>query len=163
MFSSAPSSARFWQGSGLGTAGSITSVAAFIALLFVALGSGGASAAEAAFVPGQKWEYQTRPGEEDSTFVIGIIEKQGQEAIVHIAVEGLKVKNPRVSTGVSSEIGHLPISLKALRLSVTKMAGAVDVPGSIESGRMSWKKNKGGAFTVTLAQAIGVIEKALAR
>jgi hypothetical protein len=114
------------------------------------------------FAAGQKWAYQTRPGEEGSFVVVLKVERDDKDAIVHIAIEALKLKNPRAGK-VSERIGHSPISEKALAASVTKrLAENVPLP-DFEEGYASWKAAHGGVFTIPIAEIVATIEKSLAQ
>ena len=59
---------------------------------------------------GQVWKYNTRKGEEKSRVLILKVEQNDKgETVIHIAVSGLKIKNPQKEIGISEEIGHLII------------------------------------------------------
>jgi hypothetical protein len=62
------------------------------------------------FKVGQIWNYNTRTGEDNSTLTILKVEKYDSAGVViHIYVNGLKLKNPQRPSGFSDDIGHLPI------------------------------------------------------
>ena len=74
------------------------------------------------FKVGQIWDYQNRTGEENSKITILKVEKYyGKEIVIHIYVNGLKIKNELRANGVSDDIGHLPMSKESLDKSVTKL------------------------------------------
>ena len=63
------------------------------------------------FKVGQKWSYRARPGEESSYFIIVKIDNDPKLGrIVHIAMRGLKIQNPRSLDGVSDRVDHLPFA-----------------------------------------------------
>src|SRR5687768_1711347 len=72
------------------------------------------------FKVGQIWNYKTRPGEENSKLTILKVEKYDRVGVVlHIYVDGLKLKNIQKPSGFSDDIGHLPFSIEAVLKSVT--------------------------------------------
>lgn len=61
------------------------------------------------FKVGQIWKYNTRTGEDNSTLTILKVEKYDSAGVViHIYVNGRKVKNPQRPSGFYDDIGHLP-------------------------------------------------------
>lgn len=76
------------------------------------------------FAEGQVWSYKARKGEDKSQVVINKIEidpKLGK--IFHISVSGVKVKNPRIAGGISTELPHFPVSEETLKRSLIKLKG----------------------------------------
>jgi hypothetical protein len=119
------------------------------------------------FQAGQVWTYNTRPGEENSRLTILKTEPYGTGTAIHISVEGVSIKNPHVPSGISTQIGHLPFAEEALGKSVIEcVATGKDVSASLE-GYNTWKeqadKGKAGVFTVTVAEALGVVETAFSK
>lgn len=118
------------------------------------------------FKEGQIWKYNTRIGEENSTLTILKIEKYEKDGIViHIYVNGLKVKNPHKPTGISDEIGHLPLSKEAILKSVTTLVSENNKLPQYEEGYNSWKdafdNNKGGIFSITVQEAVKYVEETM--
>lgn len=118
------------------------------------------------FKAGQIWNYNTRLGEENSTIEILKVEKYDTTGVViHIYVCGLKVKNPHKSTGISNEIGHLPLSKEAILKSVTTLVSENNKLTDYKEGYNSWKEafdnNKGGIFTASVQDAIKYVEEAM--
>lgn len=118
------------------------------------------------FSEGQIWSYKARAGEEGSTILINKIEsdpKLGQ--IFHISITGLRVKNPRSPSGVTSELPHSPVSKKTLDESVTKLVAKSKPNTQYLDGYREWKSafDNGGAgiFTIPVQEIVGVIEKAI--
>lgn len=122
------------------------------------VGLSGTARTNGRFAAGQRWAYQTRAGEESSTLTILKVEdlpKLGP--IVHIAVDGLKLKT---TGGVQTRIGHMPFSRAALDGSVTRLlAEKVALPDFAE-GYSSWKEAHGGVFTISVAAAIDSVATA---
>lgn len=115
---------------------------------------------------GQMWSYKNRPQEPSSTFTVVKVESSDKlGTIVHISLQGLKVKNSRHKSGFSDTVSHMPFSAKAIDQSVTKLVKEnADLP-DYQDGYNQWKQafdaGKGGIFTITVAEAIEVIENPL--
>ncbi len=61
------------------------------------------------FVVGERWSYETRRGEEASTFVVGLIEESRSGQIVHIRVDDISIgPQPQVY------LAHVPMLESAL-------------------------------------------------
>jgi hypothetical protein len=118
------------------------------------------------FQTGQIWKYKTRVGEENSTIEILKVEKYDSVGIViHIFVNGLKVKNPHKPTGFSDEIGHLPLSKDAVLQSVTTIVSENNKLPDYKEGYNNWKEafdsNKDGVFFITVQDAVKYVEEAM--
>jgi len=118
------------------------------------------------FEVGQVWTYETRTGEENSTIQILKIDKyENQEAFIHVSVEGLKLKNPKIESGVSEDIGHLPFSRKSLNESVTKLVSNKEELSDYKDGYNAWKeafeKEKAGVFSISISEAVEFVESTL--
>jgi hypothetical protein len=135
--------------------------AAILAIVVLAaVGSPGQRAPD--FAVGQVWDYTSRPGEASSTVTVLRIDRpEGQPAIVHVAIMGLHVKNPHAPTGFSSDIKHVPMSEVALRSSVTKLVRTNSQLPDYEAGYAQWKQARGGVFTVSVADAVDFVERAM--
>jgi hypothetical protein len=120
------------------------------------------------FKVGQMWKYQTRPGEEGSTLTVVKVESAPRiGVIVHVAVRGLHVKNPRAPDGTTTEANHLPMTESALQKSVTVMVTAHAPLPSYEEGYREWRRafdsGRAGAFTTSVADAVPFVEATLSR
>jgi len=118
------------------------------------------------FAEGQVWSYKTRKGEEVSRVLLNKIEtdpKLGK--IFHISVSGVKVKNPHISGGISTDLPHFPVSEETLKKSLTKLAGKSQPNPDYLDGYRTWKtafnKGEAGVFTIDVADIVGVIEQAI--
>lgn len=140
-------------------------------LLVVGTRSEGASPTEAdapAFAPGQVWTYETRPHEDASRIIVCRVEsdpKLGE--IVHIYVDGLRLKNGEAPNGYSDHIGHMPYASEPLRKSCLKLESTrKDLP-QFEGGYRHWRsafdKGKAGVWTAPVSEAIAGTEKILAQ
>src|SRR5215813_8200534 len=96
---------------------------------------------ESKFKAGQKWSYRTRPGEETSYFIIVKIDNDPRLGrIVHIAMRGLKIKNPRSPDGVSDSINHMPFAEAALEKSEVKLLQEKTELPDFEEGYQMWRE-----------------------
>ncbi len=119
---------------------------------------------ETKYKVGQVWNYSTREGEEGSRiFIVRADANEKLGTIYHIYVDGLKIKNPHVDSGVQDHLPHSPVSEKTLDESVTTLANdsAPDLP-DVSEGYQTWKeafdKGQGGIFTIPVSQIIQYIE-----
>ena len=111
------------------------------------------------FKVGQVWKFDNRIGEDSATLTILKIEKYEKgDTIIHIRVDGVKMYNPKVASGYSNDIGHLPFSQKSIEKSVTKLVGQKDRLPDFSEGYSQWKEawdnGKGGYWTVKIKEAI---------
>lgn len=112
------------------------------------------------------WSYKTRAGEEESYFIVVKVETQPKlGTIVHIAVRKLKIKNPRSPDGLSADVDHMPFAEAALNKSSGKvLKEKVDLP-DFEEGYRMWREEfdagHAGVYTITLAEAVKVMEATL--
>jgi len=118
------------------------------------------------FKVGQIWNYETRKGEENSKIEILKVEKYEKDGIIiHIYVNGLKVKNPNKSSGFSDDIGHLPLSKDAVLKSVTTLVSENNELPDFMEGYNNWKNafdnNTGGIFSITVKEAVQYVEEAM--
>lgn len=125
---------------------------------------GVASAAD--YAEGQVWAYRTRAGEERSTLLINRVETDARHGkIFHISVSGVRVRNPRVAGGISTELPHFPVSEETLRKSVTRLVGKRAPNPDYLEGYKAWKAafdaGKAGVFTTSVAEIVGFVEEAI--
>ena len=118
------------------------------------------------FHAGEVWRYHTRPAEPDSVVVIvRVDEEPNVGTIVHVYVGGLRIPNPRHPEGFSSAIGHMPFTESAVAASVTELLGQADELPDFEEGyeswRSAWDAGEAGVFTITIAEAVDVMEQAI--
>jgi hypothetical protein len=113
------------------------------------------AASDAKFRPGQVWEYNTRPHEKGSTLTILKIESLPKlGVIVHIRLDKVRLRN---CTGgpEPDNFQHMPFAREALDRSVTKLVKEGDVP-EFKDGYGEWRKDCGGVYTITVAEAVAV-------
>jgi hypothetical protein len=142
-------------------------VGALLALPVLACSRSGSSASAdvpaTRFHAGEQWHYQTRPGEEGSTLTVLKVEDSPRlGTIVHIHVDGLKMKTPPSSSVHSDQIGHMPFSEAAMEQSVTTLIGKDAPLPAFEASYAEWRRafdsGKGGVFTITVARGVDFVE-----
>jgi hypothetical protein len=109
------------------------------------------------FEPGQVWHYQTRPHEGRSTITVLRIESlPNLGVLVHIRVDNIRLRNctggPEPDT-----LAHMPFSRGAIERSVSELVKKNNVP-DFQAGYDEWRKDCGGVYTITVAQAVQVAE-----
>ncbi len=118
------------------------------------------------YAVGQIWQYQTRRGEEKSTLqIIGISKYPDEEAIIHISVRGLNMKNPMSENGILEEIGHMAFSRQAFAESITTLLGKSKVSDAAKKSYEDWlleyETEGGGLFSVSIATLIELMEQGM--
>lgn len=114
------------------------------------------------YLAGQVWAYNTRTQDTGSILVVLRVDHDPTLGnIIHVQVQGLRLKSPHARSGFATTIGHMPLSEAALDKSVTTLLKEhVPVP-AYEDGYRQWKENHGGVFSITVAEAIPGMEIAL--
>lgn len=121
---------------------------------------------ESKYKVGQAWSYRTRPGEERSYFIVVKVERDPKLGnIVHVAVRGLRMKNRHSPDGYSDAVNHMPFSEEAIDRSAVKLLKeSADLPDYME-GYRTWREafdaGRAGIYTITLAEAVKVMETVL--
>lgn len=104
---------------------------------------------------GQRWTYQTR--EQDtggSTLLIGSVQRQAGQDVIHIKVENV---GPLNSNG-PSVVSHMPFSQAAMDASVVSLVESqADVGDDFQEGIATWKEQAGGVFEISVAEAIEAV------
>jgi hypothetical protein len=111
------------------------------------------------FRPGQVWTYQSRPDETTSTLTILRVdssEKLG--VIIQVRVDGLHRHNPRGELVPSVE--HMPFTRDAMLLSVDHLLKSNQPIPTLE-GLARWRSDCGGVYTISVRDAVDVMEKTL--
>src|SRR5206468_1347317 len=89
--------------------------------------------------------------------------KLGQ--IVHIHVNGLRLRNKRAPGGLSDQVGHMPYAGDALRKSLTKLESSNAPLPAFEDGYRHWRgafdKGEAGVWTAPVSEAIAGMESAM--
>ncbi len=108
------------------------------------------------------WSYPTRSGESSSTLTILKIEKINGIEVVHIRIDGLKIKNNHRPTGFSEEIAHMPFDKDSLSKNLTKKIKTVSALPDFSEGYNQWKNDaKAGVFNIPVKDAVSFAEQTL--
>lgn len=86
------------------------------------------------FLPGQLWQYDTRPGEETSVITILAIDDEEDHIIIHVRLDN-------INFGSNGYIQHLPFSADAIMGSVTNFIKHLDELPDFKEGYDQWKQN----------------------
>lgn len=118
------------------------------------------------FHVGERWSYKTRPGEEGSQItVVKIDSNPSLGVILHVSIDGLRIRNPTAPGGYADKIGHMPMAEAAVDKSVTTMVSESATLPNFQDGYDQWRaafdQGKAGVFTVTIAEAVGSMEAVL--
>lgn len=119
---------------------------------------------ESKYKIGQVWKYRTREGEESSRiFIVRADPNEKLGTIYHLYIDGLKIKNPHIDSGIQDHLPHSPVSEKTLDESVTTLAiesspNLPDVSEGYETWKQAFDKGEGGIFTIPASQIIQYIE-----
>ncbi len=113
---------------------------------------------------GQEWEFTARPGDPHPTLVIvrmDSLPKVGE--VIHVSIRGVRLRNPRAPGGYSDQMAHMPFSRTALEGSLTRLLHeSVPLP-DFEDGYAQWKSARGGAFAISVREALDFMEKTLSQ
>jgi len=89
----------------------------------------------------------------------------GQDNIVHICIEGVRVKDPLSEQWTVKTICHMPIAEDSLSASVTEMLGVTtqmpDFYEGYEIWRTEFEKSQAGYFTAPVAECVEVVAQAI--
>ena len=116
--------------------------------------------------PGQVWGYRTRPCDEQSYLIVFKVDTAPELTnIVHICIEGVRVKDQLSRQWTVKTIGHLPIAEEALSASVTEMLGVTTQLPEFHEGYETWRtqfeRSEAGYFTSPVADCVGLIAKTI--
>ncbi len=118
------------------------------------------------FAVGQVWHYETRAGESGSTLTIVKLDQDDTLGmIVHVYIQGVRVKSRSAPSGFSEVIHHMPFSKEALAKSVTEKVEQVEKLPDFMEGYEQWHEaftsGKGGIFTIPVKEAVAYIEQVM--
>ena len=116
------------------------------------------AAAPQKYAEGQIWEYHTRPGDAGSLLKIQQIDNDPAFAtlgpVYHISIIGFHLVTDRLRPIMP----HAPVTAAVLDASVTTLhIGVVDFPNA-GAGIAEWRANKGGVFSITVAEIVGILD-----
>jgi hypothetical protein len=118
------------------------------------------------FAVGQVWQYDTREGESESVLtIVKLDQADSLGPIIHVHIQGLRIKSPTAPSGFSDVIHHMPFSKDAVVKSVTEKVGQVKELPDFMEGYHQWHEaftaGKGGFFTTPVKEAITYVEQGL--
>jgi hypothetical protein len=119
---------------------------------------------ESRYKVGQIWSYKTRPNEKKSSFIVLKVESHPKLGkIIHIALRDLKLRKPNGEFIETAQ--HLPFAEEAIDKSAVKLLKEkADLP-DYEEGYGIWREafddGKAGIYTITVAEAVDVMEVTL--
>ena len=109
---------------------------------------------------GQIWSYKSRSSEPGSKLTVIKLDTPGNEQIVHISVDSLRITQRNTGEVTATYIEHLPMSLDAFSKSVIKIESIVET--SINEGYLDWKnkfdEGKAGVWSLEISEVIEMIE-----
>src|SRR5262245_21639726 len=111
------------------------------------------------YLPGQVWGYQTRPCDEQSyLIVVRVDDALGPANIVHIYIDGVKMRDPFSGEWKVEAIRHLPIAEESLSASVTELLGVTTQLPDFHKGYEIWRRefdnSRAGYFTAPVAACL---------
>jgi hypothetical protein len=115
---------------------------------------------------GEKWSFQARTGEDHAAFTVVKVEANPKVGtIVHVSVEGVRIKSPLSPGGFTDTIAHMPFAESAIDNSVidlvSKRAPIPEFEGNYRQWRKAFEAKRGTIFTATVKDAIGYLERSL--
>ena len=119
---------------------------------------------ESKYKVGQVWSYKTRPDEKKSTFIVVKVESHPKLGnIVHIALRDLRLR--RSDGDFIEAAGHLPFAEEAIDKSALKLLKEQAELPDYEEGYGLWREafdaGKAGVYTISVAEAVNVMEETL--
>jgi hypothetical protein len=123
------------------------------------------TASFSSFSVGQVWEYKTRDQDVGSTLTVVQLDTLNGYEIIHISIEGLRIKSPHIPSGYSENVSHLPIAPEALKSSVTQLKSQTHELPEYKEGYQMWRdafdSSEAGFFTITVAECVNYMEQAV--
>jgi len=119
---------------------------------------------ESKYRVGQVWSYKTRPNEKKSSFIVVRVENHPKLGnIIHIALRDLRLRKPNGS--FIEAAGHLPFAEAAINKSAVKLLKENQDLPDYEEGYGNWREafdaGRAGVYTITIAEAVNVMEMTL--
>ena len=119
---------------------------------------------ESKYKVGQVWSYKTRPDEKKSTFIVIRVESHPKLGnIIHIALRDLRLRKP--NGDFIEAASHLPFAEEAINKSAIKLLKEKGEVPEYEEGYRLWREafdaGEAGVYTITVAEAVSVMEETL--
>jgi hypothetical protein len=111
---------------------------------------------------GEAWRFRGGPGQDGAVLTVLRVERFGDRVFVHVRLDGVRIVH---AGGIATWVAHLPFDEAAIRESVTsRVDEGIDTSGLLE-GYAAWREafdaGQAGAFSIPVAEAIGVVERML--
>jgi hypothetical protein len=114
---------------------------------------------------GEEYSFGGRPGDAQPRFLVLKVDfhkKMGN--IVHLRINGIRLKNPKAPSGYFDNVSHFPIAEAALDKSDPKLLkSGIPVP-DFQEGYQQWRKpfeeGKAGIWSDPLSQCLQSMERA---
>lgn len=124
------------------------------------------TACAAKYAEGQVWQYQTRPGEEQSRlYIVKIDDEPFFGPIYHLYLDGLRIRSPLRSDGIQDHLPHLPVDRKTLDGSVTELVISLPNPPNVADGYAIWRESfdsgEGGVFNIPVRDIVQIVEESI--
>ena len=113
------------------------------------------------FAPGQMWSIKsTTPT--TTKVIIGRVEEWSGKIAIHVSVIDAPIPPGVPGAGGITNVGHMPFDQSALVASVDQLlATGVSPAPNFEAGYAQWKSAKGGIYTISVTEAVGLIFETL--
>ncbi|HUI83915.1 MAG TPA: hypothetical protein VL240_06815 [Candidatus Binatia bacterium] len=114
------------------------------------------------FHPGQVWAYKTREDEAGSKITILKIDSLPRIGeVIHIRIDGLRLKNCASGPVVSNVVQHAPFTRDAIERSVTRLLKNDAPVPDFEEGYSQWLRHCAGVYSITVAESVDIDERTL--
>ncbi len=118
------------------------------------------------YSPGGEYSFSGRPGDPQPRFLVLHIDSHPTLGnIIHVALSGITIKNPRASQGVADHIQHLPIAEVSLDGSGPKLIRTGSPLPKFIDAYMEWRRpfdrGEAGIWTKPLAECLEALELGL--
>jgi hypothetical protein len=118
------------------------------------------------YSPGGEYSFAGRSVDPGARFIVLHVDSHPKDGnIVHVAIHGIKIKNPQAPTGFAENVQHLPIAEAALEKSGPKLIRAGAPVPEFKEAYQLWRKpfdqGKAGIWTMPLAECLEAMEQSL--
>ncbi|HEV8692626.1 MAG TPA: hypothetical protein VGQ93_00340 [Lysobacter sp.] len=124
------------------------------------------SAPSLEFAAGQLWRCVGRTTDEQPTVLINRVDVHplGGE-IFHVTLGDIHLRNPRLLSGLTTSLPHVPVIRQTLELSGAQFVGLQDPDLVYLEGYAQWKREfdagNAGSFGVSIAKVLDFVERGL--
>jgi hypothetical protein len=118
------------------------------------------------YSPGGEYSFTGRPADPQPRFLVLRVDSHPKAGnIIHVALSGIKIKNPKASQGFADHVQHFPIAEASLDNSGPNLIRAGSALPDFQDAYMTWRKpfdqGKAGFWTKPLAECLDGMEQAL--